>query len=103
MTPDEFKSKYNLRFADNDTFNIAEQDLREFNADLVALLKRGSNEQPGGPFAVRWYFSRYKTDANDTSLEELPLALLHIGCTCRVELGRQAGEYVLVWDSSPTA
>lgn len=34
MTPAEFKAKWLLRFADNDTFEINEADLREFSSDL---------------------------------------------------------------------
>lgn len=35
LTPAAFQAKWNQRFADNDTFNIDEQDLREFTADQL--------------------------------------------------------------------
>lgn len=35
LTPAAFQAKWNQRFADNDTFTIDEQDLREFTADQL--------------------------------------------------------------------
>ena len=49
MTVNEFISKWNVRFASNDTFDISAADLREFKDDTALLIQAGGTS--GAPLA----------------------------------------------------
>ncbi|TGE26903.1 hypothetical protein [Hymenobacter metallicola] len=105
LTPDAFLNKWKDRFADNDTFEIDEADLREFSADIkdsfVFLRDLHTNKVRGSLKIVRDLDFR----------AALPLSVLTIGTPCTVlnavtgeedDAGKVVGikNYVLVTASS---